>query len=153
MFDKVVSFLLALAAATLLVQPRISRWRADRRGRSDRYLFPIGLFVCSVDSGSFGAGAGVMVLALVLLTVNQHLARANALKNMLLGMADVAAGIGFALFGPVHWTALVPLALGDLVGSMLGPSLTRRVPGTLLRTVVAGTGFGLAVWLWIRPSG
>ena len=59
-----------------------------------------------------------MVLGLLLMTVDQHLARANALKNMILGVADVVAAIGFALFGPVHWTAAAPLAVGLLAGSM-----------------------------------
>ncbi len=89
-----------------------------------------------------------MVLALMLLTVDQDLPRANALKNMLLGIGDVVAAIGFVLFGPVHWKAAAAMAIGLLLGSFIGPSLTRRIPGPILRVVVALLGIGLAVWLF-----
>ena len=93
-----------------------------------------------------------MVLALFLVTVNQHLPRANALKNVILGVADLVAAIGFAFFGPVRWSAVLPLAVGLLAGSVVGPSATRRVPGNLLRALVACAGIGLAIQLWIVPG-
>jgi uncharacterized membrane protein YfcA len=148
-FGRIVPFFLVFAAIALLAQPRISRWREVRMKTAGRFWFPCGLFAVSVYSGYFGAGSGIIVLALVLLTVEAHLPTANALKNMLLGVADLAAAIGFAAFGPVRWTAAAPLAVGLLAGSMVGPSVTRRVPGPALRVVVAAAGIGLAVWLWV----
>jgi uncharacterized membrane protein YfcA len=150
-FGRVVPFLLVFASLALLLQPRVTSWQESHHSRANRFLLPFGLFAVSVYSGYFGAGAGVMILALLLLTVDQHLARANALKNMLLGMADVVSAIGFALFGHVHWTAAAPLALGLLGGSTVGPSITRRVPGKVLRVLVALAGIGLAVRLWVAP--
>jgi uncharacterized protein len=138
--------------AALLVQPRISTWREDRFRGLDRCLLPAGLFAVSVYDGYFGAGSGVMVLAPLVLTVDQELRRANALKNVLLGVSDVVAAVGFALFGPVRWTAALPLAVGSLAGSLLGPSATRRVPPRVLRVLVACAGMGLAIRLWIVPS-
>lgn len=151
-FGRIVPFLLAFASVALLLQPRISTWREGRFGRSDRYLLPCGLFAVSVYGGYFGAGSGVMVLALLLLTVDQDLLRANALKNVILGVADIVAALGFVLFGPVRWTAALPLALGLLAGSLVGPSATRRVPANVLRVLVACAGMGLAIRLWIVPS-
>jgi uncharacterized membrane protein YfcA len=151
-FSRVVPFLVAFAAFVLLLQPRVSAWQEKHLSKSSGLLLPCGLFAVSVYDGYWGAGAGVMTLALLLLTVDQHLARSNARKNMLLGAADVASAIGFVLFGPVHWAAAVPLALGLLVGSTLGPSLTRRVTGNMLRILVAFAGLGLAIRLWVAPS-
>ena len=151
-FGRIVPFLLAFGSLALLLQPRISTWREGRAARSDRYLLPVGLFAVCVYGGYFGAGSGVMVLALLLLTVDQHLPRANALKNVILGVADIVAAVGFALFGPVDWAAAVPLAVGLLAGSLVGPAATRRVPTDLLRVSVACAGLGLAIWLWVVPS-
>jgi len=147
-FDRVVPFLLALASVALLAQPSISRWLANRPGDVNRTLFPLGVFAVTVYTGYFGAGSGVMTLALMLLLVEHDVPIANALKNFLLGVADVAAAAGFALFGPVHWIAVAALAPGLFVGSVMGPSLTRRIPGTALRALVALTGLGFAAWLW-----
>jgi uncharacterized protein len=152
LFGRIVPFLLVIASVALLLQPRLTTWRENRFGRIDRYLLPGGLFAVSVYGGYFGAGSGVMVLALFLLTVNQHLPQANALKNVTLGVADVVAAIGFALFGPAEWAAALPLAVGLLAGSLVGPSATRRVPAHVLRALVACAGIGLAIRLWIVPS-
>lgn len=151
-FERLVPFLLVLASFLLLAQPRISTWRETRTGERMHYLLPVGLGVVALYDGYFGAGAGVMTLALMLVLEDQHVARANALKNMVLGVADLCAGVGFAIFGPVHWWAALPLAVGALVGSSIGPSVTRRVPGNVLRYVVAMAGIGLAVHLWVSPS-
>jgi uncharacterized membrane protein YfcA len=150
-FARIVPFLLALASVALLFQPRLSTWRQGRFDRSDRYLLPGSLLAVSVYDGYFGAGSGVMVLALFLLMVHQDLPRANALKNVFLGVADLVAAVGFALFGPVRWTAALPLAVGLLGGSRVGPSVTRRVPAPWLRVVVACAGLGLAIRLWVVP--
>jgi uncharacterized protein len=110
------------------------------------------LFAVWVFDGYWGVGAGVMALAVLMLAVETDLARANALKNVLLGVADVASSIIFILYGPVRWAAVVPLGLGVLAGSRVGPSLTRRIPAGVLRIVVALIGLGLAVDLWLSPS-
>ena len=150
-FTRIVPFLLLAAAATLFFQPRISTWRSARRDGGGA-LLPVGILATAVYSGYFGAGSGVMVLALLLVTVDTNLPRANALKNMLLGFADVVAAVAFILFGPVHGVPAAALGGGLLVGSVLGPAFTRRVPGTVVRVLAALAGVGLAVWFWVSPN-
>ena len=151
-FERIVPFLVAAAALALLLQPRIAELIQSRFTRSSRFLLPAGLAAASIYNGYWGAGAGVLTLAVLLLAVNPDFAHANALKNMLLGFADVAAAIGFVLFGPVEWAAAVPLAIGLLGGGVIGPSVTRRVPGNTIRVAVGLGGLGLAVKLWIAPT-
>jgi len=151
-FQRVVPFLLALASALLFFQPQISAWRAAHFTRGDRFLWPAALFAVALYDGYFGAGSGVMALTLFLLTVDQSVARANALKNVILGVSDICATVIFVVFGSIHWIAAASLALGVLVGSYVGPSLTRRVPGSIIRYLAACCGLGLAVRLWIVPG-
>jgi len=150
-FERVVPFLIAVAALALLFQPRIAAFLATHFARSSRFLLPGGLLAASVYNGYWGAGAGVLTLAVLLLTVDADFAHANALKNMLLGIADLLAATGFVLFGPVDWAAAAPLALGLLAGGVVGPSVTRRVPGDVIRRLVGLAGLGLALKLWIAP--
>ena len=151
-FRRIVPFLVAFAAVALLVQPSVSAWLEERHGDGGRVWSQCGLLAVWVFDGYWGVGAGVMALAVLTLAVGTHLPRANALKNVLLGVADVACSIVFVLCGPVRWAAVVPLALGVLVGSRAGPSLTRRIPAGVLRIVVALVGLGLAVDLWLSPG-
>jgi uncharacterized protein len=152
LFARVVPFLVALAALGLLLQPKLSAWQQGHVIPGNQFLLPFGLFSLSAYNGYFGAGAGVMILALLLLLVNQQFVQANALKNMLVGAASVVAAAAFVFFGPVKWTAVAPLSIGLFVGSTIGPFLARRIPGNWLRVVVALTGLGLAVRLWLAPG-
>ena len=147
-FDRVVPYLLAFAALALLLQPQVSAWLARHPGRSHRLLLPGGLIAASAYDGYWGAGAGVLTLAVLTIATDQPLVRCNALKNMFLGLADVTCCVVFICCWPVDWGAAAPLAAGLLAGSMIGPALTRRVPGHLLRVIVAAAGFGLAIHLW-----
>jgi len=151
-FGRIVPFLVAFAAVALLIQPRISTWLEERPGTGGWFWPQCGLLAVWVFDGYWGVGAGVMALAMLTLVVETRLPRANALKNVLLGVADVACSLVFILYGPVRWAAVVPLGLGVLAGSRIGPSLTRRLPAALLRVVVALVGFGLAVDLWLHPG-
>lgn len=151
-FNRIVPYLLASTALVLLAQPRISRWHETRRRSGNRYVLTFGVFVVGIYSGYFGAGSGIMIIALLLLTVDREFPRANALKNMILGVADLVTSVAFLLFGPVHVRAALALGAGLLVGSFFGPSVARRVPGNVLRVLAALLGFGLAIWLWVAPT-
>ena len=152
-FEAVVPWLIAFASLALLAQPRIRAW-ALRTGRSGaagsgRRSLPVlaATFAVSVYGGYFGAAAGVLLLALLLLADGGELLRANALKNVLLLAANGVAAVGFALLGPVSWAAAAPLAVGCLLGGLAGPWVGRRVPTDALRVVIALAGLGLALRL------
>jgi uncharacterized membrane protein YfcA len=150
-FDDVVPYLLVVAALGLLAQPRLSSWQQRHPSNGSRALLPCGLFAVATYNGYFGAGAGVMLLALLLVTVDQHVATANALKNVLVGASTVVSAALFVALGRVQWDAAIPLAAGMFFGSTIGPKVARRLPGNVLRLLVAFTGLGLAVRLWIAP--
>jgi uncharacterized protein len=151
-FDRFVPFFLAAASVALLCQPRLASWRHRYLGGASRLLFFGGLFVVCLYDGYFGAGSGVMLLALLLIAIEENLPRANAYKNFLLGVADVISAAGFALFGSVDWLAALSLGLGTLLGGGCGPHLTRRLPSGILRVAVALAGLGLAVKLFLAPT-
>lgn len=144
-FEAVVPFLVALAAVALLLQPMLRRWATSHADRPGVWLG--GLLVISVYGGYFGAGAGIMVLALMLVLTSEPLWRAALSKSLFLGIANTVAAVGFMLFGPVHWWAALAMAIGCLAGGYCGPPVVKRLPAGPLRIAVAIGGLGLAVWL------
>lgn len=150
-FARVVPFLVAVGSLALLLQPRIAALRQHEAAHRGPILF-VGLFTVSAYSGYFGAGSGVMTLALLLIAAEPHLARANALKNMLIGATAVTSALLFVFLEPVDWAAVIPLGAGLFAGSLLGPRLARHLPARLLRWLVALLGLALAVRLWIWPA-
>jgi uncharacterized protein len=148
-FDRLVPFLLAFAALALLLQPWLAARLARHPAGRSRLILAGGLIATSAYDGYWGAGAGVMTLALLMITGEPDLARSNALKNMLLGVADVTCCAVFVVFWPVDWATAAPMAAGFLAGSVIGPSVTRHLPGPVLRIAAALAGLGVAVHLWI----
>jgi hypothetical protein len=69
------------------------------------------------------------------------------LRNLLLGSANAVAAVAFVAWGPVRWSAVVPLSAGFLAGGRLGPIVVRKVPAAPLRILIACAGLGLAVHL------
>jgi uncharacterized membrane protein YfcA len=145
-FERVVPVLIGTASLLFLVQPRIRALNArpgtERSAALYAALFAVGAYV-----GYFGAAAGVLLLAVLGVMIDEGLARLNALKNVISGLANTVASVCFAFFAPVHWAFVPPLAAGFLIGGWTGPKIVRRMPGPALRAVVALAGVGLAVKL------
>ncbi|MCI2236891.1 sulfite exporter TauE/SafE family protein [Paenibacillus sp. TRM 82003] len=146
-FERVVPFLVALASVLLLLQPRVQRLRPGRLS-SRNPLALLALFAVGVYGGYFGAAAGVVVLALTEVLYAQSLARNNALKNVLVGGANVVAAVGFALFADVAWGAALALGIGCVLGGRIGPVVVRHLDPRVLRVAIAVAGLALAVRLW-----
>jgi uncharacterized protein len=151
-FRDVVPFLVAAGSLMLLFQPHLTARRSVHRGRADRVVLVLALVLVAAYNGYFGAGSGVMLLALLLVTVDEHLQTANALKNMLVGAATAVSAVGLMVFGPVDWAAAAPLAVGMFIGSNIGPRVARRMPARVLRLLVVVVGLGLAVHLWLSAG-
>jgi uncharacterized membrane protein YfcA len=81
------------------------------------------------------------------------MARANALKNMVVGAATITSAVLFAVLTRVDWAAVAALAAGLFCGSLAGPWVARRLPPGVLRWLVALTGLALAIRLWLDPAG
>ncbi len=150
-FEELVPYLIASASVLLLFSPWLRAIRAGRFTPASQrsLLVPAGLFFTCVYGGYFGAAAGVMILALLLFATDKTLPAANALKNLLLGIANAVAALGFLIFADVRLAAVVPLGLGCVVGGRIGPAIVRRVPPTVMRTVIAVAGLGLSIKLWL----
>jgi uncharacterized membrane protein YfcA len=143
-FERIAPLLIAGASLTILARPRPT---AHPHGGSA--WLPAGVFLVGIYGGYFGAASGVIMLALLLLGTGELLARANALRNVLLGFANGVASVGFVLLAPVQWLAIVPLAAGLFAGGRLGPSVVRHAPAGALRGLIGLAGLALAVVLAI----
>jgi uncharacterized membrane protein YfcA len=145
-FKLVVPWLIGLASLAILIRRNPSR-RPQVDNHGPRWTLSGGVYLIAVYGGYFGAAAGVLLLALLLFSTKDSLARTNAMKNVLLGLANVVAAVAFVLFGPVRWSAVLPLAAGFLVGGRLGPIIVRKAPAAPLRVLIACAGVTLAVHL------
>lgn len=145
-FELMVPWLIGLASVMVLARPRPQYLQTLHHG-GDSPALTVGIFLVAIYGGYFGAAAGVLMLALLLAASEATLAQSNAVKNVVLAMANLVAAIGFVVLGPVVWEAVVPLAIGCVVGGRLGPVVVRHSPATLVRALIGVAGIALALKL------
>ncbi|HEY2595948.1 MAG TPA: sulfite exporter TauE/SafE family protein [Chloroflexota bacterium] len=147
-FAAVVPWLILAACALLLVQPLVTSRVRARRPEREQHRAPV-LAVAQLLGGTygafFGAGLGVMMLAVLGLFIRDDLQRINALKGMLALVINVVAALYFAFFGPVSWTAAALMLPASAAGGFAGVSLARRLRPAVLRTLVVMFGVAFAL--------
>ena len=86
-FKAIVPWLIFFACFLLLVQPRLSAWVRAHRPRSAEVKHPAellgGQFVASIYGAYFGAGLGIVTLAILGIFLPDDLQKLNALKGLL----------------------------------------------------------------------
>ena len=90
--------------------------------------------------GYFGAGQGILLLAVLGLALADSLQRVNALKNVLATLTNVAAAIVFAFAADVDWGVALLIAVGSTVGGTVGAQLGRRLPPAVFRAAIVVVG-------------
>src|ERR671931_2424320 len=131
LFEAVVPYLILLACGLLAAQPwlaRMVRRRSERPGAARR---PLGLhasqFLAGAYGAYFGAGLGIMTLAILAIFLADRLQRLNALKGLLSLLINLVAAAYFALLAEVAWPAVLVMLAASLLGGQLGVVLARRL--------------------------
>ncbi len=155
-FEAVVPWLILFTCLLVGAQPRISQWmRARHAGPAPEprtSLSPVTTIfagLTGVYGGYFGAGSGVMAMAVLGLGLDIEMRILNALKTLAVMAGNLVAGLIFVLVADVDWRAVLLLATGSVVGGYVGSRIGRRIPPTLLRVLIVIAGVLAAVGLLI----
>jgi hypothetical protein len=151
-FRRVVPYLILVGCALVALQPRASRWlskhHAERgRPRSTRLALMATVLATGIYGGYFGAAQGVILISLLGIFVADGLQRLNALKNVLVLITNLVAGVIFAFSGHVSWAVAGLLAIGAAAGGQIGGRFGRRLPQPVLRAVIVVVGVVVAAVL------
>jgi uncharacterized protein len=142
-FKAIVPVFIAIALVLILVQPRLSRALEGRRERAREHAGPLalaGVFAAGIYGGYFGAAQGIMVLAILTLSLDDELQRLNALKVVLTGLVNLVSGIVFIVVANIAWLPTVLIAAGSILGAVFGARAGRRLSPRVLRGVIVVVG-------------
>ena len=151
LFERIVPWLIFLACGLLAAQTRLARLVRDRSSDGpadgDGHTAPLfaAQFLAAAYGAYFGAGVGIMMLAILGIFLTDNLQRLNALKGLLSFLISVVAAVSFLLFADVSLLAVAVMAVASLLGGQLGVLLARRLNDRTLRWLVIA--FGVAVGL------
>jgi hypothetical protein len=151
LFTVLVPLLLGFATVLFGFGESIGEWLRKRtiaRGGSEAeagktklgLLLPVSLY-----GGYFGAGVGVLLIAVLSLGTKGDYRAANATKNLITSLNSLAAAIYFAIAGAVAWKFALIMLLGTLSGGWIGARLARIVPRPIMRFIVVAVGTLLTV--------
>lgn len=159
LFRLVVPVLVLLATVLLALQPRIRRYsqaRAQGAGpaapaaRLPTWAVLVLQLLIGVYGGYFGAGMGILMLALLGLYIEGDLHEHNALKAWLGVAVNLLASAIFFWQGLIDLPAGAAMALGAILGGYAAARLSLRVKADALRTVIVVIGALLSLWFTLR---
>jgi uncharacterized membrane protein YfcA len=156
-FDGLVPWLILLAAVLFAMQPRMAALAKDQGPAPRARLAAACLlqFLVGIYGGYFGAGIGILMIAVLGLLGLGDIHRLNAVKNSLATVVNGVATAVFvagSLFGShdVSWPHAAVMAACGMTGSLTAARLSRKLPAATLRLIVAIIGFALAGYYFLR---
>jgi uncharacterized protein len=152
LFELIVPWLILSATLLILVKDVLWKKAAARAQRTrTRVVFVgVGLAVVAIYGGYFGAGIGILTLALLALLGELDIHQLNAMKSVIVAGVNSAAAVVFLSKGAVDLAATAAMAVGAIAGSFGGATLARKASPDKVRWLVVAIGVGLSVLLAVR---
>ncbi len=155
-FRRVVPFLILLSCALLAAQDPLRR-RIGAAPSDDPDAAPrtsplelVGIFGAALYGGFFGAGLGIMLIAVLGVLSHGPLNQVNAVKQVLAFVINTSAALLLAFSGEVTWAFAVVMAPCGLLGGAIGGRLAGSIPPARLRVVVIAFGVVVAAVYLLR---
>jgi len=154
-FERIVPFLVLAATLLFMLQGPLLRWLRGHAGDARTTEPPPWLFVAyqfgvGIYGGYFGAGIGILMLAVLGFMGLTNIHQMNGLKNWGGLCINAVAATMFAASGIVDWPLALAMAAGGLLGGYAGSRMAQRVGQLAVRRAVVIIGFAAFAWLLMR---
>jgi uncharacterized membrane protein YfcA len=148
LFQRLIPWLLLFATVVFALSPRLTR-SAPPQPRHAPWQLAV-QFCVAIYGGYFGAGMGILMLAVLAFSGLPSFNAQNAVKNVLAVAINGVALIPFVIARIVDWRFAVPMAVIALAGGYLGARFFRRVPQPFARAVVIAIGVTMTVLFFVK---
>ncbi|HUX03930.1 MAG TPA: sulfite exporter TauE/SafE family protein [Acidimicrobiales bacterium] len=141
-FERVVPWLIGSATLLFALAPRITARLAhiEHTHPARRWTLYVGIFLISIYGGYFGAGVGIMLLAVMAVSLPYEIHELQTLRNLLSILITSVAAVIFIVRGHLALEAVYMLMAGTLLGGWLGTRLIERLSPSWVRVLVVATG-------------
>lgn len=145
-FSVLVPALIGAATLLFACAPGLARLRRGAgRAPSDGVWSAGGVGLVAVYGGYFGAGLGVMLLAVLEMSGRGDFRHTNAVKNVLATAACAASILPLLAADLVRWPETATMLCGTLGGGLVGARVAARVPAQRVRRAVVTFGAALTL--------
>ncbi len=150
LFSNLVPWLLLAAAIVFSLAPRIRAMAEKSTGRRSVAALLTGQVLISVYGGYFGAGMGVLMIALFLIASSMNVQGANGIRLICATAINVLAVSLFAWRGAVDWKLGLPMLAAGSVGGYLSALVVRRLNENSVRIAILVYAWGLTAYFFAR---
>ncbi|UGV26823.1 sulfite exporter TauE/SafE family protein [Rhodopseudomonas boonkerdii] len=148
-FVLLVPALVGIATLIFAFGRKIQERLNHHRATESEHIRPVLLFLAAIYGGYFGAGLGVMLLAVLTITGREDVRTANALKNVLATAVSFATITIFVIRNAVSWPETLIMLAGALIGGLLGGRLFAVLPAPIVRGAIVVIGGAMTViYIW-----
>jgi uncharacterized membrane protein YfcA len=160
-FDRLVPWLLLFATVLFAFGNTIRKrlgWRAGKSTIESKTSWSSLLKVAAIQlviglyGGFFGAGAGILELAVLDVLGFDNIHLANALKVILTTAFNVLALVIFITLGKIFWPEAFITAAASIAGGYGGAWVAQRLPESSVRRFVLFVGITMTVYLFARAA-
>lgn len=148
LFQRLIPWLLLFATLVFAVSPLLAR-RTSAAPRHKPWQIAL-QFAVAIYGGYFGAGMGILMLAILAFSGLPTFNAQNAIKNVLAISINGIALVPFVAARIVDWRFALPMALIALLGGYFGARFFRRVPQPISRAVVVAIGAAMTIVFFTR---
>lgn len=153
-FVILIPFLILLATVLFASGDALRRWLLAIAGEArSNHLVYATLFVSSIYGGYFGAGLGIILLAIAQIMGFSDFHVANSIKNLLATSFTILSILVFGIGGLIAWPEALTMMAGSTVGGYLGGRFAKRVNQKALRVLVIAFGILLSIVYFVRTFG
>jgi uncharacterized protein len=141
-FRLVVPWLIGAGTVLFAVSPIITRRLAhiEHDHPSRRWALYIGIFFVSIYGGYFGAGLGILLLAVMAIALPLDIKELQGLRNAISIVINAVAAVIFIFHGHLATSDVFMLLAGTLIGGYLGALLILRLSPVVVRVLVITIG-------------
>lgn len=154
LFVRLIPFLVLLATGLFAFGDALrARLLAIAGTTGSNKVVYAGLFIASIYGGYFGAGLGIILLAIAQIMGYCDFHVANSIKNLLATSFTVLSILVFGIGGLIAWPEAMVMMIGSTCGGFLGGRYAKVVSPTLLRGAVVAFGLLLSIVYFVRTFG
>jgi len=149
LFERLIPWMLLFATIVFASSPLLKRQNDARAPRHAPWQLAIQFFV-AIYGGYFGAGMGIVMLAVLAFSGLPNFNAQNAIKNVLAVAINGVALIPFIVARIVDWRFAVPMAVIALAGGYFGARFFRRLPQNVSRAIVIAVGTTMTIIFFLK---
>ncbi|MFZ0706555.1 MAG: sulfite exporter TauE/SafE family protein [Candidatus Korobacteraceae bacterium] len=156
-FMSLVPWLMLIATLIFMFSGKITQWvrRRTAEHHSTEFATGRGIFIqifIAFYIGYFGAGAGILILAMLALLGMDQIHTMNALKALL---TTVSNGVAMLVFVVSHalrnyWPEAILMIIGSILGGYFGAHFAQKTKPENVRRIVIAIGLVLAAYFFAK---